>query len=101
MAKSKSSSMGGQKEAYKYPSHYGSHTMMLENDDKVKQACLGKSIPEELAKRGIVNPVVLKDEFGHYITDSNRLDTGLADPNRYSEDRLTSLFAGAKKDKDK
>ena len=32
--------------------------------------------------------VVLKDEHGYYRTEIIRLDSGLADPNRYKGDRL-------------
>ena len=31
--------------------------------------------------------VVCKDDIGYYVTDINRLDSGLADPNRYSIER--------------
>jgi len=33
---------------------------------------------------GHSDQVVLEDEKGFYITEKRRLDTGLADPNRYS-----------------
>lgn len=68
-----------------YPSLYGSHSSMIDesktaelNDDKL---------------------VVLKDNYGYYTTERNRLDSGLADPNRYRVERLEKLFG--KKDKDK
>jgi hypothetical protein len=32
--------------------------------------------------------VVLEDEHGYYTTDRKRIDSGLADPNRYKGDRL-------------
>jgi hypothetical protein len=52
----------------KYPSPYGSHASMIDtsinaNDPKF---------------------VVLKDDEGHYTTERSRLDSGLADPNRYA-----------------
>ena len=31
--------------------------------------------------------VVCKDDAGYYVTDKDRLDNGLADPNRYSAKR--------------
>ena len=34
------------------------------------------------------NKVVIEDEHGYYITDTNRLDNGLADPKRYNSSRL-------------
>lgn len=30
--------------------------------------------------------VICKDDAGYYITNKNRIDTGLADPNRYAND---------------
>ena len=32
--------------------------------------------------------VVLEDEHGYYTTERKRLDSGLADPSRWSGDRL-------------
>lgn len=103
MSKSKASGPPSAKESYKFPSHYGSHAMMIESDQELAAARLEHEdeTPEKLAKRGIVNPVVLKDEFGHYVTDRSRLDNGGADPNRYAEKRLDQLFAGTQKEKDK
>ena len=37
------------------------------------------------------NEVVCKDDEGYYITLTNRLDTGLADPNRYSTNKRIEL----------
>lgn len=67
MGKSKSGMPTKQAE-YQYPSNYGSHKSMVveERDD---------------------GTVVCKDEFGNYVTDKDRLDTGLADPNRYAMSR--------------
>lgn len=62
-------------EAYKYPTRYGSHTSMV---DEEKTGELNKE-----------NKVVIEDEHGYYVTDENRLDNGLADPNRYKTSRLT------------
>lgn len=60
----------GKKEEYPYPSRFGSHRKMVD-----------KSETESLN-----NPdwVVLKDEFGLYVTTPKNLDTGLADPYRFS-----------------
>ena len=55
---------------YPYPSRYGSHLSMV---DEEKTGELNKE-----------NKVVIHDEDGYYITDEIRLDSGLADPNRYS-----------------
>ena len=61
-------------EAYKHPTRYGSHLSMV---DEEKTGELNKE-----------NKVVMQDEHGYYITDENRLDNGLADPNRYKTSRL-------------
>jgi hypothetical protein len=50
------------------PSRYGSHSSM---------------VVEELEE----GRVVCKDDAGEYTTLKSRLDTGLADPSRYSADR--------------
>jgi len=55
---------------YPYPSRFGSHKSMQVDD----------------------NPITCKDEFGIYHTTIDRLDNGLADPNRYAESRLTKLI---------
>ena len=62
-------------ERYKYPTRYGSHLSMV---DEEKTGELNKE-----------NNVVIEDEHGYYITDESRLDSGLADPNRYKTSRLT------------
>ncbi len=49
------------------PSRYGSHASMVEST------------------HGWL--LVLRDEKGTYITSSDRLDTGLADPRRYDSSR--------------
>ena len=41
---------------------------------------------EELSDK---NLVVLKDEHGYYVTDRKKLDSGLADPKRYTLSRLS------------
>jgi len=61
-------------ERYKYPTRYGSHLSMV---DEEKTGELNKE-----------NKVVIEDEHGYYITDESRLDSGLADPNRYKTSRL-------------
>jgi hypothetical protein len=90
---------GISKVVYNFPSHYGSHSKMIENDEEIAMDFLNKLLPKQLD--GIKDPVVLKDEFGNYVTDRNRLDNGLADPNRYVTERLAPLFAGRQKEKDK
>jgi len=61
-------------ESYKYPTRFGSHSSMIDEE-----------------KTGELNNdqvVVLEDEHGYYTTERKRLDSGLADPNRYKDDRL-------------
>ena len=54
------------------PSAYGSHKSMV-----VDHSQFDLTLSEQ--------DVLCKDETHYYITQRNRLDTGLADPNRYSE----------------
>lgn len=63
-----------QKVEYPYPTRYGSHASMI---DKEKTGELNKD-----------KKVVLGDEHGYYVTDEARIDSGLADPNRYDSSRL-------------
>lgn len=56
------------------PSHFGSHSSMV----------------LERTKYSSVTPIdgiVLQDDAGYYVTIPERLDTGLADPNRYSYEK--------------
>jgi hypothetical protein len=73
MAKSFVSKPDEKKSTNSTPSQYGSHSVML---DQEKTEALGDP-----------KLVVLKDEKGFYTTERNRLDTGLADPNRYALSR--------------
>ena len=57
------------KEKYSYPSRFGSHESMID---------------EEATEKRTDDKVVLRDEHGPYVTERSRLDTKLADPNRYS-----------------
>lgn len=70
---------------YSYPSRFGSHTSMIDQD--------------ETTKLGDAALVACRDEFGVYVTEKARLDTGLADPKRYVETRLTKLFVSKEKKK--
>ena len=60
---------------YPYPTRYGSHASMI---DEEKTGELNKD-----------KKVVIKDEHGYYVTDESRIDSGLADPNRYESSRLS------------
>jgi len=33
------------------------------------------------------NQIICKDDSGYYITEKNRIDSGLADPNRYGNEK--------------
>ncbi len=68
---------------YKYKSRFGSHEeMIVERDD--------------------ANGVVFcEDEFGVYRTTLDRIDSGLVDPRRYAEERLTKLLGGTKRENNK
>lgn len=63
---------------YLFPSRFGSHKIMVNETETVKLAS--------------ENKIVLTDEYGDYVTDKNRLDSGLADPNRCHSKRLERLF---------
>ena len=51
------------------PSHFGSHSSMIDQ--------------EETDRLDDPDKVVLSDDEGKYITEKSRLDSGLADVNRY------------------
>jgi hypothetical protein len=61
-------------DVYNYPSHFGSHSSMIDE--------------EETKKLDDSNLVVLKDEHGIYTTERRRLDDGCTDPNRCISARL-------------
>lgn len=65
--------------AYGFPSRFGSHSSMLATEQG------DINTPDE-------KYVACVDEYGRYITERSRLDTGLADPNRYAINRLGKLF---------
>ena len=77
MAKVKSL-LPSDKKDYSYPSRFGSHSSMINE--------------EATGKLNDPKRVVLEDEFGLYETDRNRLDTGAADPNRYVQSRIGRLL---------
>ena len=68
-----------EKSSYKYKSRFGSHKEMIVEDTGDGE-------------------VVCEDEFGIYTTRKDRIDSGLADPNRYAESRLDKLIGSKKKD---
>ena len=76
--------MAKETSVYKYKSRFGSESSMINQ--------------EETDKLNDPDLVVLSDEFGNYVTQRCRLDTKLADPNRYEVSRLSKLFSTKKKD---
>jgi hypothetical protein len=38
------------------------------------------------------NQIICKDDTGYYITEKNRIDSGLADPNRYASINARKIF---------
>ena len=65
------------------PSPYGSHRVMVVDPDQYVSAKDSGSTVE--CGPGVV---LCKDDRGFYITLEERLDSGLADPKRYSGERL-------------
>lgn len=63
--------------------------------------CFGssKSMAIENQEEVPLGFVLCKDEYGEYLTELNRLDSGLADPNRYMTARLDKLFNAKKENK--
>ena len=57
------------------PSEFGSHTAMLNAE-----------LTEKITKQDAGDPwQVLTDERGNYVTRKHRIDTNMADPNRYAD----------------
>jgi len=77
--------MAKEKFTYAYPSRFGSHSVMIHEEET------GKLTDPKL--------VVILDEYGTYTTERNRLDNGLADPNRYASTRMKALLEKSKKEK--
>lgn len=61
-------------------SRYGSHASMA-IDPLLQVICFGWH-PEQIA---------LRDQHGVYITSRDRLDTGLADPNRWARPAVVAI----------
>ena len=92
---------GKQKKADKsqFPSPFGSHASMVDegatnalsnNDLKAYKDRLpfirwtDAKTPWKFWNKALKDLVALKDENGVYVTERNRLDNKMADPNRYS-----------------
>jgi hypothetical protein len=76
--KAKDGAAGGKKEQkVVYPSDFGSHASMVNAELTEKIAA---------AKQDAADPwQVLTDERGNYVTRKHRIDTNMADPNRYAD----------------
>src|SRR5262249_48726616 len=74
--KAKDDAKGGKKEAkVVYPSEFGSHASMA-NEELTGKIAAAKQDANDAW-------VILVDERGSFATRKSRLDTGLADPNRF------------------
>ena len=80
MSKAKQAGMPEKAKVYGYPSRFGTHSTMVD-EEKTKEL----NDPRR---------VVCADEHGTYITEKNRVDSKMADPNRYTTSRIGKLFAG-------
>lgn len=110
MAKKSVSYSGAQeKYIYPYPSHYGSHASMIDQEatDKLGDPKLvvlkDTALTKQTLKEGEAPPhSAFPDGMpeGLYITERSRLDNGSADPNRYPSSRLKILMS-SKKEKEK
>lgn len=80
--------------SYSYPSRFGSHKTMVVFDPLTSEGVLTE---EDVEKFGVITGerVLCEDENGRYLTSRNRLDNGLADPNRYLSSRLVKLYEKA------
>ena len=72
--KAKDAAGGKKEQKVVYPSDFGSHTSMANEELTGKIAA---------AKQNAADPwVILTDERGTYATHKSQLDSGMADPNR-------------------
>jgi hypothetical protein len=75
--KAKDDKKKGKGKAPTFPSDFGSHASMIDAELNEKIAA---------AKQDAADPwAILTDERGEYATRKSRLDTGLADPNRFAD----------------
>ncbi|HUI06781.1 MAG TPA: hypothetical protein VL486_07225 [Verrucomicrobiae bacterium] len=75
--KAKEEKKEGKGKAPVFPSEFGSHASMINAELNEKIAA---------AKQDAADPwQILTDERGNYATRKHRIDSGLADPNRYAD----------------
>ena len=67
-----------------YPSYYGSHKSMVNDEETAKFRSNPANIGILSDQISMEKQVVLEDANGFYATTSARLDCGLADVNRYA-----------------
>jgi hypothetical protein len=78
--KTKDEKKEGKGKAPTFPSDFGSHAGMTNEELTAKVAA---------ARQDAADPwLILTDERGDYGTRQSRLDTGLADPHRYADQRV-------------
>jgi len=75
--KSKDDKKDGKEKKVVYPSDFGSHASMANEELNGKIAAAKQDAGDAW--------VILTDERGHFATRKSHLDTGLADPSRYSD----------------
>jgi hypothetical protein len=75
--KAKDNKKGGKDDKPTFPTEFGSHASMVNEE-------VNGTIVE--AKQDAGDPwSILTDERGNYATRKSRLDTGMADPNRFAD----------------
>ena len=73
--KAKDDKKDGKNKGPVMPSEFGSHASMVNAE-----------MTEKIAKQDAGDPwQVLTDERGNYVTQKHRIDTNMADPNRYAD----------------
>ena len=74
MAHNSNNNNNNNKVTYPYPSQFGSHSSMIDQEATVKLDDL--------------KLVACRDAYGVYVTERNRLDNGLSDNNRANGRRM-------------
>ena len=73
--KAKDEKKDGKAKGPVFPSEFGSHAGMVNAE-----------LTEKIAKQDAGDPwQILTDERGNYATRKHRIDSGMADPNRYAD----------------
>lgn len=73
--KAKDEKKDGKAKGPVFPSEFGSHSTMLNAE-----------LTEKITKQDAADPwQIMTDERGNYATRKHRVDSGMADPNRYAD----------------